>query len=991
MAMFLIQSLLWLLAAFLLGYGIGRWLKGVFCKRRAMETQTKLETETSHLRVPVTTAAVATGTSATAALARSREPVRPTVTVKQPEVKTPVVTAKAPELKATVTPLKTAELKLPKADLDLKAPEVTVTVPKVEVKAPDIELPKVDIHAPKLDLDKPNLEVKLPNIDLPKVELDLPKLDVSLPRGDLDLPKVDVKTPSIDLPTVDLDAPEIHLPKVDLDLPKIDIKAPTLDLPKVELAAPKLNLPKLDLDLPKVDVNLPKIELPKVDLDLPKLDVELPKVEANLPQINTPHLEVKDIATGIVGLGAAALGVAAVKLQTPDRELDLTVNELAKPTTADLELKPINIDLPEAKIDLSAVEWRSPQASVDAVAVNVPPVEVDLPEAKLPSIDIGHTSDVELPKVELGTVQTGLVNPDWLVSLKAAALAQGNTILADAVDQALKPTSKLSSIELGSLQAGLSPEFLETLKKAAAGAGIGAVVAKVSNALADTPKPVDESDFIEGAKTAAVDLERANDLLHVEIGTTGQGLNPEFLGSLKTASHLEPETAVHHTTVKDVLVHTAADTLAAQPKPVDESDLIEAGKNVAEAVLNPAGLTVTEIGNLGHNLNTDALTALTVAAAGAATVTAVKANLQSGAQPMIVDESDAIEAIKLAWDGELSPAELAALEHTLILRPGETGRLGLVTCSVPGANCVSLGGLEGNLQAGDAMRSNLFNMAVTHNDDGNYVFSSLSKWMPDWLRSGDFSKHTDELTYLVWDNDPSVVEHAAGYQLTLREGQYGDLGLVSCAVNEPGSVSLGGIVGSIADGQTAVSKLYGIFVERAGEVYTFKQFTKPVDTDSWLASAKAAAVAVGVGVAAQATGAVDAVKEALMPVTRSTTTDRLEPDLAWSEDKLRINMQRLIEESHDRRGSKLVSQLWDSDSGYDCSILEGEESLVLKPGLYGKLGSVHCGVTKPGRVVVSGDVSALAEGEGVLFHLYNIVVCRDDEDNYRFERLKDLV
>lgn len=880
MAMFLIQSLLWLLAAFLLGYGIGRWLKGVFCKRRAMETQTKLETETSHLRVPVTTAAVATGTSATAALARSREPVRPTVTVKQPEIKTPVVTAKVPEFKATVTPLKTAELELPKADLDLKAPEVTVTVPKVEVKAPDIELPKVDIHAPKLDLDKPNLEVKLPNIDLPTVDLDAP--EIHLPKVDLDLPKIDIKAPALDLPKVELDAPELNLPKLDLDLPKVDV-----------------NLPKVDVNLPKVDVNLPKIELPKVDLDLPKLDVELPKVEANLPQINTPHIEVKDIATGIVGLGAAALGVAAVKLQTPDRELDLTVNELAKPTAADLELKPINIDLPEAKIDLSAVEWRSPQASVDAVAVNVPPVEVDLPEAKLPSIDIGHTSDVELPKVELGTVQTGLVNPDWLVSLKAAALAQGNTILADAVDQALKPTSKLSSIEIGSLQAGLSPEFLETLKKAAAGAGIGAVVAKVSNALADTPKPVDESDFIEGAKTAAVDLERANDLLHVEIGTTGQGLNPEFLGSLKTASHLEPETVVHHTTVKDVLVHTATDTLAAQPKPVDESDLIEAGKNVAEAVLNPAGLTVTEIGNLGHNLNTDALTALTVTAAGAATVTAVKANLQSGTQPMIVDESDAIEAIKLAWDGELSPAELAALEHTLILRPGETGRLGLVTCSVPGANCVSLGGLEGNLQSGDAMRSNLFNMAVTHNDDGNYVFSSLSKWMPDWLRSGDFSKHTDELTYLVWDNDPNVVEHAAGYQLTLREGQYGDLGLVSCAVNEPGSVSLGGIVGSIADGQTAVSKLYGIFVERAGDVYTFKQFTKPVDTDSWLASAKAAAVAVGVGVAAQATGAVDAVKEAVMPVTRSTTTDRLEPDLAWSEDKLRINMQRLIEESHE--------------------------------------------------------------------------------------------
>lgn len=388
----------------------------------------------------------------------------------------------------------------------------------------------------------------------------------------------------------------------------------------------------------------------------------------------------------------------------------------------------------------------------------------------------------------------------------------------------------------------------------------------------------------------------------------------------------------------------------------------------------------------------DTLSGLQLEAASTETLAAVQANLDSGVQPMIVDESDAIEAIKLAWDGDLSPAELAALQNTLILRPGETGRLGLVTCSVPTANCVSLGGLEGDLSAGDAMRSKLFNMAVTHNDDGNYVFSSLSAWVPEWQKSDDTVEHTDEQAQLVWDNDPSAVDYAAGYQLTLHEGQYGNLVTVSCAVNEPGSVSLGGIVGSVADGQTAVSKLYGIFIERAGDVYTFKQFSKLNSSDSsWGDAAKAAAVAVGAGVAAQASGAVDVVKDLVMPVTKSETTDMLEPDLDWSDDKIRVGVHRLIAESHDRRGSKLVSQLWDSDSGYDCGFIEGEESLILKPGLYGKLGSIHCGVTKPGRVVVSGDVSALAEGEGVLFHLYNIVVCRDDEDNYRFERLNDLV
>ena len=354
---------------------------------------------------------------------------------------------------------------------------------------------------------------------------------------------------------------------------------------------------------------------------------------------------------------------------------------------------------------------------------------------------------------------------------------------------------------------------------------------------------------------------------------------------------------------------------------------------------------------------------------------------------MIVDESDAIEAIKLAWDGELSLAELSALEHSLMLRPGESGRLGLVTCSVPSANCVALGGLEGDLHAGSAMRSKLFDMAVTQQPDGNYVFATLAKWLPGWAKSSDLSAGVtkdlsapaEDLICLVWDQEPSAVDYAAGYELILREGQYGDLGLVSCAVPATGVVSLGGIEGAVAEGQTAVSKLYGILIERVGEVYTFKQFSKPSTSRSEGAEDT------------NANGIESNKVNETLPLTTSAPIEMLEPDLAWSDDQVRRGVQHLIATSQDRRGSKLVSQLWDADSGYDCGLIEGEESLVLKPGLYGKLGSIHCGVTKPGRVVVSGDVSALAEGEGVLFHLYNIVVCRDDDDNYRFERLRDLL
>ncbi|MFZ1344227.1 hypothetical protein [Thiothrix eikelboomii] len=1040
MTMFLIQSLLWLLAAFLLGYGLARWFKGRVCKRKPSEPHTRLDKETSQLRVPVTTAAIATGTAAAASLATNRE--------------------SAPKPAPVQAPTKPVELNKP-------VPVVTASATIVEGRTPSVPTDK---------------SVKV--VAESTVALELPKAEANLP-------KVEVKA----------ELPKVELPKAEANLPKVEVKAET------ELS--KVDLPKVDLTNSvelKTETELPKVDLPKVDLTN---SVEL-KTETELSEADLANVEVKDIKTGVVGLGSAALAVAAVKLNAPDGEVDLTVTELIKPPDSELDLKTLQMNLPTSNADLSAAEWHNQAASVDVVAVNVPQVTVDspdLPDLNLPPVDVGlaaanlqtpegkadltalrvdlpdaplhvptagidlehaklgaglvelntpeglytlegaqvaaldhpegavairltkpdgdvqlaafatdpsgkaslaaadSKNGLELQTFELGSLQSGLVNQEWLASLKAAAVAQGNTILAGAADQALTQTTALTSTEIGSLGAGLNPQWLDALKTAALSAGLGSVVAKAGSVVADTPKAVDESDLIERAKTVAVELERANDLLNVEIGTTGQGLNPDFLGSLKTASAVTDTSSTSpsstaattqvsavneaspHLTVADVMLSTAADTLANQPKPVDESDLIESDKNLAEAVLNPTGLTATEVSSLQQATNGDALTGLTLAAASAGTVAAVQANLASGAQPMIVDESDAIEAIKLAWDGELSLAELTALEHSLMLRPGESGRLGLVTCSVPSANCVALGGLEGDLHAGSAMRSKLFDMAVTQQPDGNYVFATLAKWLPGWAKSSDLSAGVnkdlsapaEDLICLVWDQEPSAVDYAAGYELILREGQYGDLGLVSCAVPATGVVSLGGIEGAVAEGQTAVSKLYGILIERVGEVYTFKQFSKPSTSRS-----EGAEDTNAHGIES------NKVNETL-PLTTSAPIEMLEPDLAWSDDQVRRGVQHLIATSQDRRGSKLVSQLWDADSGYDCGLIEGEESLALKPGLYGKLGSIHCGVTKPGRVVVSGDVSALAEGEGVLFHLYNIVVCRDDDDNYRFERLRDLL
>ncbi len=62
---------------------------------------------------------------------------------------------------------------------------------------------------------------------------------------------------------------------------------------------------------------------------------------------------------------------------------------------------------------------------------------------------------------------------------------------------------------------------------------------------------------------------------------------------------------------------------------------------------------------------------------------------------------------------------------------------------------------------------------------------------------------------------------------------------------------------------------------------------------------------------------------------------------------------------------------------------EGE--LVLAPRDYGKIGALHCGVTREGFVTVGGDVAAIGEGESVRFERHRVTVRRDGED-YRFVR-----
>lgn len=86
-----------------------------------------------------------------------------------------------------------------------------------------------------------------------------------------------------------------------------------------------------------------------------------------------------------------------------------------------------------------------------------------------------------------------------------------------------------------------------------------------------------------------------------------------------------------------------------------------------------------------------------------------------------------------------------------------------------------------------------------------------------------------------------------------------------------------------------------------------------------------------------------------------------------------------------------VHTLWtDDDGARDCgSEAASDSQVVLTPGKYDKLGSVHCGVPSTGFVAAGGDVFDLDDGHGVLFTRTKVVVCRKG-DEHVFTRFADL-
>ncbi len=62
-----------------------------------------------------------------------------------------------------------------------------------------------------------------------------------------------------------------------------------------------------------------------------------------------------------------------------------------------------------------------------------------------------------------------------------------------------------------------------------------------------------------------------------------------------------------------------------------------------------------------------------------------------------------------------------------------------------------------------------------------------------------------------------------------------------------------------------------------------------------------------------------------------------------------------------------------------------EDTLTLTPHSYGKLGLVHCGVTREGFIAVGGDPRDIADGEEILFERVGIKARRNGSE-YVFSR-----
>ncbi len=132
MTMFLLQALLWLLIAFLLGYGIGRFLKSLFCRPVEDVVIPRYETTPARVNMPVTATVLGGAAAAIGAVAAARSKFEANVDV--PDASWNVPTAPVMDWSG-IDPHKPI---LNPPDRDISLPAVDVELPEVSPQMPDL-------------------------------------------------------------------------------------------------------------------------------------------------------------------------------------------------------------------------------------------------------------------------------------------------------------------------------------------------------------------------------------------------------------------------------------------------------------------------------------------------------------------------------------------------------------------------------------------------------------------------------------------------------------------------------------------------------------------------------------------------------------------------------------------------------------------------------------------------------------------------------------
>ena len=428
MSMFLLQSALWLLGAFLLGYLIGYVLKGVFCRRavakpvknlnqgRVLENETDLDEikvrklGPTEIPLPPRPARPDFKTPPPPSFKKPVQvppppPPRPAPS-NWPPPRKPATPPEPPKPRVVPEGVKKPVVTETKADwLDVARNTATAAGAGLAVKAfsdatkPQAsDLPKLDKDLPKVSVDYTVTDINADNllgittpqgVELPDLTVQVDKPQVTLP--DAHLPKLDLSSVEVDVPTVNLSSPELNLPKVDINLPKVELKTSELDL-----ALPKVELPKLDVPLPKGDLPTPELNLPKVDLDLPELQAA--KVNVDLPELQ--------LAKAAVDLPTVDSDLPKVNLPKLDGDLpkvDLSTPELNLPE-ADLDLPKVDVDLPKVNSPKLDVDWPTLDLNLSKANVELPTVNVDVPNVDVPDIEITKPDT----SLNLGAVATSV-------------------------------------------------------------------------------------------------------------------------------------------------------------------------------------------------------------------------------------------------------------------------------------------------------------------------------------------------------------------------------------------------------------------------------------------------------------------------------------------------------------------------------------------------------------------------------------------------------